>query len=118
MSKILEQYQQELAAFEAKYPKYCRQCGATGVISYTENGAPHGEGFWPMPMTDVCPACVEDGRCPLCGEDLPEEQYDTGEDFRCPACGWVEGKAGQPTPPPVPGYAEIDYSDSLEEPHA
>ena len=115
LTNLFERYRQELAVFEAKYPRYCRQCGATGAISFTENGAPHGAGYWPMPMVDVCPSCVENGRCPLCGEDLPEEQIDTGKQLSCPACGWIEGKAGQPMPPDAPCYAEIEFPSPPED---
>lgn len=33
-----------------KWLNYYRQCDGYGGHHYTENGAPHGAGFWPMDM--------------------------------------------------------------------
>jgi hypothetical protein len=73
------------ADFRAKWPKSCLKCQATGWISWTENGAPFGEGYWPMPMTDICPDCIEKGICPRCGftGSLNEEGTE------CCDCGWT-----------------------------
>lgn len=43
----------------------CPDCGGTGVARWTENGAPHGEGYWAMPMEGLC-HCLESGHCPIC----------------------------------------------------
>lgn len=98
----MAQYAVELAAFAAQHPHYCRACGGTGVVRSTENGAPHGAGYWPMEMEEFCPACVEEGRCPLCGAEIPEESYTMPNTPRCPACGWQDNKAGQPRAPEAP----------------
>jgi len=78
-------YKKDIAAFEAKYPNYCRACGGGGAIYGVENGAPWGEGYWPMPTVDVC-GCIEVSlRCPLCGH-----QHDEGwEGESCEACAWT-----------------------------
>lgn len=57
----------ESEAWQRKYPKSCKTCGATGEVHWTENGAPHGEGFWPMDMADFCESCIGKGVCPRCG---------------------------------------------------
>jgi hypothetical protein len=56
--------------WEAKYPNYCRKCGAEGYISWTENLGPTGE-CWLDTMSDFCEACVLaiTPKCPRCGGD-------------------------------------------------
>lgn len=71
--------------WDKKYPNGCHACGGSGVESWTENGAPHGAGYWPMDMQDVCSSCVARGCCPLCA-------YQHGEDWEgeeCRRCGWT-----------------------------
>lgn len=104
-----ERYEQELAAFEARYPGYCRTCGGTGELRYIENGAPHGAGYWPMLMIELCEDCM--GRCPRCGytpTDWTEAQWDRFYDGMepCPVCGFIHGEQDQWTAPPEP---ECDY---------
>ncbi len=89
-----------IRVWEEKYPGYCRTCGGAGTISWTENGAPHGAGFWAMPMTEGCDACLVQNRCPRCGfqmlpkdQDVPEPGGEIAGRFRdlpepCPHCGW------------------------------
>lgn len=68
----------------AQYPNACDECLGAGEISYTENGAPHGEGFWPMEMIEPC-ECIENNKCPRCSAEL-----EWGIDqisATCAACG-------------------------------
>lgn len=88
-------YMQE---FERTYPGYCRKCGGVGLFQTVENGAPHGAGYWPMPMTELCEDCLEAGKCPRCGavldnEDGTSESYEEFLDgySPCPKCGFVVG---------------------------
>lgn len=89
------QYERELAAFAGRYPGYCRVCGGTGSLTYTENQAPLGSGlYWPMQMAEPCRAC--EGHCPRCGnepqgwDDAAWEGFYEGE-RPCPRCGMVLG---------------------------
>lgn len=86
-------WQIDQKAFEEKWPNHCPHCGGGGVVYYTENGAPHGAGFWPMEMTDPCPFCM--GQCPLCGTVFPE---DDEEMDRCVVCGWEWEKDNETAP--------------------
>ena len=97
----LSQYKVDLAAFEAQHPAYCRKCGGTGVVVSYESHE-----FWGAHVServeDVCPSCVGDGKCPLCGAEIPEELYEMPNKPRCPVCGWEDGKADQPVAPEPP----------------
>jgi hypothetical protein len=63
-------------------PYECRTCFGTGVITYTENMAPDGEGYWPMTIHDYCPVCLQRGLCPICG------QATINDDWNCTACDY------------------------------
>lgn len=52
-----------------QYPNACEKCMGAGEIEFTENGAPHGEGYWPMQMIEVC-ECIENDNCPQCGKPM------------------------------------------------
>ena len=43
----------------------CEVCDGTGFVTEYENGAPFGEGYWSMPVTDEC-HCLNSGHCPVC----------------------------------------------------
>lgn len=94
-------YDQEIAAFAAKYPNYCRACGGTGIVSYQENLAPHGEGPWMHEMQDACEACF--GKCPRCGRPLPDDDAEVDSfyagELACGECGFTVGKQGQDSAP-------------------
>lgn len=75
-------YAAEKAAFEAKYPHYCRKCGGEGNVHGWENPDPASGHGWPF--TEPCPACADNGICPRCGlENTLNEDCDS-----CSACGW------------------------------
>jgi hypothetical protein len=94
-------YEELSGKYERLWPGYCRTCGASGVLHYTENQSPLGSGrYWPMEGTEPCEHCA--GYCPRCRYEFPEppkpphwKQPDgiTYEDFcsselACPNCGW------------------------------
>lgn len=66
----------------AKYPNACENCCGGGVLEFTENGAPHGEGYWPMQMQEPC-SCIEDEKCPQCQSKL---NWTNEETAKCPSC--------------------------------
>lgn len=66
-----------------KYPNVCENCGGAGFVTWEENGAPHGEGYWPMPVSDIC-GCVDEGKCPRCASPLEEDEP------KCSQCDWNE----------------------------
>lgn len=105
-----------------KYPNYCRTCGGSGTVFWTENQSPLGSGhYWPMHMSDSClcivPDDIEEMVCPRCGERIyraivvkhaPQDETlwlrdEYGHDGiveswleemgKCPLCGWMHGKA-------------------------
>ena len=63
----------------------CLTCNGTGVISFTENGAPYGAGYWPMDVSDICPDCLDSGFCPGCHLEIPENLE---EQYKCSRCDY------------------------------
>lgn len=86
-----------IVEYEETYPHYCRACGGGGEDHWTENGAPHGAGFWPMPMSDYCEKCMGIGVCPRCGGETIHEDWDDKD--ACSHCGWTIGEAAVPELP-------------------
>lgn len=89
-------HEEAIHAYTTQYPNYCRKCNGWGVVSWTENQAPLGSGQnWPMEMSDPC-TCVEEGKCPRCGEkaiNLTEEgDFPPDGIPACSACGWRDGE--------------------------
>jgi len=58
------------AEYEAKWPNYCKKCGGMRGDTHYENGAPHGCGYWAMPVSEPCEDCYD--KCSRCGVDLNE----------------------------------------------
>lgn len=97
--ECLEYQAKTKATFDAwviQWPNYCRSCQGSGLHTWTENGAPHGAGFWAMPMSELCSVCSEIGNCPRCSQPgLTSEDRgdnDTGSG-PCKFCGWNEDDA-------------------------
>lgn len=68
-------------AWDAKYPHACKHCGGTGGFEYG--------GYDEPPGFDYCSKCIEEGRCPLCGGEIPQEVLDSEEPITHP-CGYDE----------------------------
>ena len=68
----------------------CRTCRGTGQVSWYENQSPLGSENWPMLMYDVCPNCIEKGKCPQCGYYNGFENKDSP--LKCERCGWSDEK--------------------------
>jgi hypothetical protein len=101
---VLRQSDLEYDAWTGRWPAWCRNCGGTGEISWTENLSPHGSGYyWPYPFVDLCPFCWEQGRCPRCFSFVSLEWNGHGEPEVCPFCGWnpegIEGDDALPWRP-------------------
>ena len=90
-----EQYLKDLAAFEAQYPNYCRKCGGEGYVNVVDALGPNKER---VVQADFCPGCIEEGKCPLCGADIPDEQYEEDGPLTCGACGWTDATKGPRAP--------------------
>lgn len=52
--------------WEKKYPNHCKTCNGAGGVSYSGN-------YWNPPDFAECDNCIGQGKCPLCGEDFPED---------------------------------------------
>lgn len=82
------------------YPNVCATCLGSGLVSYMENLAPHGEGTWNCEMTDACDCWTYDdtGRCPVCAGELTEDDLERDEldnpTWYCisPFCNWNSNK--------------------------
>lgn len=101
MKKLVEQYE----AWWDQWPAACPRCGGEGELFWTENGAPHGAGFWPMDVSEVC-ECVASGHCARCGGHVPEWEEEDAEgnypETPCPHCGWNWGEGDEDACPSVP----------------
>lgn len=77
-------------AYLVKYPNACLSCDATGQISWYESVDKYG-GYW---MGDICGKCVEQGKCPQCGEMVwnIDELDDVLNLLHCPKCNWSQTK--------------------------
>ena len=64
----------------------CIHCAGTGTETYYENGAPHGAGYWAMPVSDICGYCLDKGICPNCANKLTEMD----SPIICTRCNWNE----------------------------
>jgi hypothetical protein len=77
------QAQRRLAAYVAKYPRYCKPCQGRGVIEY------HGSREEP-PSADACANCVELGLCPRCRAKVETEEHESCDYVVCRGCGFDE----------------------------
>lgn len=96
-----------LAAWDEQYPYACTSCHGWGVYAYSDS-VPYGSSNVSMPGEEPCPGCLEQGKCPRCGEEIliTEEQLETFFDERqtCSECGWDWGSPNHTddTQPEVP----------------
>lgn len=88
----------DLVAYEKRWPRYCRKCGAQGGHTDWEyRGECHG-----IPVSELvyesCSDCVLQGICPRCGSDDTNflEDASDGGNMKCNSCGWKEGDPGAP----------------------
>lgn len=61
----------------------CPVCGMVDSLSFwegTENGAPYGAGYWPMPVSDSEQAC----NCPLTSAEWEAAQREAWGAFKAP----------------------------------
>lgn len=93
------QYKIAIRAYARRWPNWCWTCRGLGTTTWTENGAPHGEGYWPMSMTDLCEDCTGQGLCPRCKKYNGE---DWDKDTPCARCGWNWGKGRGDVAPQEP----------------
>lgn len=92
----LEREKLALAAREeytGKWPNFCKKCRGWGGFASTYDPSPAGVSLSPgfMYDFDVCPACVEEGICPRCGEQSLDEEGNV-----CSSCGWTSDDEGLP----------------------
>lgn len=85
---IADQFKKDYDAYIALWPSYCRACGGTGSITFSQS-VPYGMGSASFDVTDPCGECVEEGYCPRCHYkyDDPEHPGLLG-DAPCPYCGF------------------------------
>lgn len=103
------------------HPHFCKKCDANGVVTSTENGAPHGEGFWAMEVADDCEHCLGKGTCPRCGNTLFPHDNADGDQFNawcenqdpCPHCGWNWGNGKADFAPDAECYCWVKDEDEL-----
>ena len=82
-----ESIRQAAETFYAEYPSACRECGGRGFIETQPTRLDPGS-------LDVCPDCLDQGVCPLCGEWLKDDSQGV---LHCRVCGWCESDAEKRT---------------------
>ena len=97
--------------YNKRYPDHCKACEGHGIVTWTENGAPMGAGFWPMEMRDCCDHCTGNGKCPGCMQPVFSEKdlenMDGSGKVYCENCGWVDdGEHGMPEEYSCWGYCD------------
>ena len=70
-------------AWDALWPLACKECHATGVVSWYE----HIDEFGGMICHDACEACLGKSRCPRCGHQH-DENWNLEDEHPCTSCGW------------------------------
>lgn len=72
----------------------CKVCDGTGWLTYPH---PDGEGGLNGAAGGPCPACVEDGFCPACGQGM----MTWGALLICVHCGFTFDEAAVPEAEPA-----------------
>lgn len=84
-----EKYTKEKSEFEATHPNYCQKCRGWGFVGSGLMDRDTG-----MTDSEPCPFCLDEGKCPHCGESI-EEPFN-----HCSHCGWdLETSNGIIEPP-------------------
>lgn len=88
-NKRQAEYQERLAKYEQEHPHYCRNCQGMGGFLSQYDPSPPGVSLSPGYMTDFdpCDDCVNNGKCPVCGQQTVNEDGD-----HCSECGWDCGE--------------------------
>lgn len=98
-----KKHRELIAAYEARWPNYCRECGGVGLIVYSTGS------YYEPPDIGLCAACERRNTCPRCGNYTPDERsYDAfwyGEQT-CPSCGLVVGDTSESCPEPHECYCQ------------
>jgi len=83
--------------FEKKHPNFCRNCGGAGVFYESYDPSPAGVSLGSGSMIDVylCEECIEQNKCPLCGQETLSE-----DGTKCSSCEYEFEKS--PTFPELP----------------
>lgn len=75
-----------MTAYTEMWPKSCTHCGGRGYVEYQEHVGERWMGS--MTITDDCDHCIGMGKCPRCGNYLPDAFYDGYPLVLCPSCRW------------------------------
>jgi hypothetical protein len=92
-----EAQKQRQREYDAQWPKWCRKCNGTGMLTWYENQAPLGSGYnWPEQFEEPCETCIGGNRCSRCGHKQGKNWNDTVTP--CAVCGFVPMVSeGRPT---------------------
>ncbi len=105
-------YKAAIAEYELAHPNYCRKCGGVGGFYTSYDPSPPGVSLSPGYMLDYdpCSECVEQGKCPVCGQETLNDDGD-----KCSSCGWNcedDQKTAAPVEPDCEcWYYEIDAAE-------
>lgn len=106
----LEKWHEQVEAYAAQWPSYCRTCSGWGGFEGYEHVPPYG-GYQTF---EPCQDCTENGICARCGKlmQTPEEAQRTQDPVTvCPHCGFDDSvDEGIPHAPEYPWW-EYDNDD-------
>jgi hypothetical protein len=102
-------YEKAVADYIEQWPDYCEECSGWGGRMGYYDPSPAGVSLSAGGFADFdpCPSCMEEGKCPRCGQESdmldPDDPEWGGEDFICPECSWAERRSeGIPLDGPYP----------------
>lgn len=75
--------QAKQAEWDALWPNACKECDATGYVSYYEPIDEIGGKY----QSDECEGCMASSVCPRCGH-VHDDDWNVDADEACVECGW------------------------------
>lgn len=94
-------FKAEVEAYHQAWPNHCDHCHGWGSHSYTYDPSPAGVALGPgfMVDTDPCSDCIEEAKCPRCGQ----QTFPDDTTMICSSCGFdlehTNKNPGLPEPP-------------------
>lgn len=101
--------EQQIAAWEAKWPNACKTCHGRGENIWQENQSPLGSGYvWMETLGEPCDDCSGQNKCPRCGATWADDSF-VENSLACPACNWNWGaNSDDARPEPFEDYYDVE----------
>lgn len=95
-----ETHKEYVEKFRSDHPNYCPACNGWGELTSPGDSVPYGSTYASLPDTsDPCYMCVDQGKCPLCREEVlditaSDVEWNKALSSPCPKCGSMMRGAG------------------------